>query len=140
VGNHEFDYGLEALASARKDAAFPWLAANIVREADGKPAFAPSLVRPVGGVRVGVVGLCTPAVPFLEDSANIAGLRFLSPVEAARAEVERLRRIEHCDVVVLLAHTGLEKNPDTGVERKGDAPGENWGYRPATEVPGVDVP
>lgn len=139
VGNHEFSVGPGGIERARREAGFPWLAANVVRQADGKPAFGASFVRTIGGVKVGVVGLCTPAVPFLEDSAHVAGLRFLSPVEAARTEVERLRRTERCDVVVLLAHTGLEQNPATGIERKGDAPGENWGYRLATEVPGVDV-
>ena len=139
VGNHEFSFGAGAIVRARRDATFPWLAANLVRAADGTPAFGTSIVKTVGGVKIGVVGLCTPALPFLEDSANIAGLRFVSPVEAARAEVARLRRSEHCDVIVLLAHTGLEKNPATGLERKGDAPDENWGYRLATEVPGVDV-
>ena len=139
VGNHEFSLGPGAIERARRDAAFPWLAANIVRAADGAPAFGTSIVRTVGGVRIGIVGLCTPAVPFLEDSANIAGLHFLPPVEAARAEVGRLRGAERCDVIVLLAHTGLEKDPSTGLERKGDAPDENWGYRLATEVPGVDL-
>ncbi len=139
VGNHEFSFGPGAITRARRDAGFPWLAANLVRASDGAPAFGASIVKSVGGVKIGVVGLCTPALPFLEDSANIAGLRFLSPVEAARAEVARLRGSEHCDVVVLLAHTGLEKDPATGLERQGDAPDENWGYRLATQVPGVDV-
>ena len=141
VGNHEFSYGAGALDSARRAASFPWLAANVVRAADGSPAFDASIVKVVGGVRVGIVGLTTPAVPLLEDSAHVAGLKFLSPLEVARAEVERLRKSEHCDVVVLLAHTGFEKLPAGSgfAERRGDAPDENWGYRLATEVPGADV-
>ena len=139
VGNHEFGFGLETMAAARGAARFPWLAANGVRGSDGSPAFAPSLVKTLDGVRVGVVGLCTPAVPAFEDSAHYAGLRFVSPVEAARDEVARLRGAERCDVVVLLAHTGLERDPLSGVARPGDTPDENWGYRLAREVPGVDV-
>jgi 2',3'-cyclic-nucleotide 2'-phosphodiesterase/3'-nucleotidase len=139
VGNHEFSWGPAALAAARTAAGFPWLAANVVRADDGQPAFGTSLVKTLGGVRVGIVGLTTPAVPALEDSAHWAGLRFLSPVEVARAEVRRLRDQEHCDLVVVLAHTGLEKDPVSGVERQGDAPGENWGLRLASEVPDVDL-
>jgi 2',3'-cyclic-nucleotide 2'-phosphodiesterase/3'-nucleotidase len=139
VGNHEFSWGPEGITRARKDAGFPWLAANVVRAGDGQPAFGTSLVKNLGDVRVGIVGLTTPAVPSLEDSANWAGLRFLSPVEVARGEVQRLREAEHCDVVVVLAHTGLEKDPATGIERRGDAPDENWGDRLASEVPGIDV-
>ncbi len=139
VGNHEFSDGPVALARARAGAGFPWLAANVVRAGDGSPAFGTSLVKSLDGVKVGVVGVTTPAVPTLEDSANWAGLRFEPPVEAARREVERLRGGERCDVVVLLAHTGLEKDPVSGTERRGDTPGENWGWRLASEVPGVDV-
>jgi 2',3'-cyclic-nucleotide 2'-phosphodiesterase/3'-nucleotidase len=137
VGNHEFDFGLERLQRTRAAATFPWLAANVTR--DGAPAFGTSLVKTLGGVRVGIIGLTTPAVPWFEDSALVAGLEFGSPVEAARREAARLRDAERCDVVVLLAHTGLEADPATGIERKGDTPGENWGARLARDVPGVDL-
>jgi 2',3'-cyclic-nucleotide 2'-phosphodiesterase (5'-nucleotidase family) len=140
VGNHEFSFGQGALARARADAGFPWLAANIVRVSDGTSAFAPSIVKTVGALRVGVVGICTPAVPALEDSANIAGMRFMPAVEAARAEVARLRSGGLCDVVVVLAHTGLglEQGPGASQVVMGP-PDENLGRRLAQEVPGVDL-
>ncbi len=138
AGNHEFDFGRDALERIRGEARFPWLAANVVRD-DGRPAFDASLVRTLGGIKVGVVGVCTPATPSFLDPALLAGLRFLDPVEPARREVERLRRIEHCDVVVLLAHTGLERDPATRAERGGDAANENWGWRLAEQVRGVDA-
>lgn len=138
VGNHEFDFGLPELARERSLATFRLLGANVLG-AYGRPAFDASLVKTLGGVRIGVVGLCTPAVPSMVDSALWAGLTFESPVDAAKREVARLRTSEHCDVIVLLAHTGLERDPVSGVERQGDAPDENWGYRLANEVPGVDV-
>jgi 2',3'-cyclic-nucleotide 2'-phosphodiesterase (5'-nucleotidase family) len=139
IGNHEFDFGLAELEQARKTATFPWLAANVVRAADGQPAFGTSWIGAPGGVRVGVVGITTPAIPFLADTGNASGLRILPPVEAARREVERLRSSGNCDVVVILAHTGLERDPVTGAELPSVAPSENWGYRLANEVPGADV-
>ena len=138
VGNHEFSVGPDALARAREAAGFPWLAANVVRD-DGSPAFGASLVKELGGVRVGIVGLVTPAVPALEEPANVAGLRFLPPVETGNAEARRLREAERCDLVVVLAHTGMERDPSSGVERLGDAPGENWGLRLSRELEGVDL-
>jgi len=139
IGNHEFSWGLAGLEQARAGAGFPWLAANVVRAADGRPAFGTSIVKALAGVRVGVVGLTTPAASALEDSANWAGLRFLSPLESGNAEVRRLREVERCDVVVVLAHTGLEKDLTTGAVRQGDAPDENWGTRLATGLQGADV-
>ncbi|MCC6651294.1 MAG: 5'-nucleotidase C-terminal domain-containing protein [Candidatus Eisenbacteria bacterium] len=138
LGNHEFDHGPAGIDSARASSRFPWLAANVVRS-DGSPAFPPSLVREYDGVRVGVIGLCTPAVPLMADSAQWAGYVFLSPIEVARKEVARLRGAERCDVVIALAHTGLEKDPRTGEARRGDAPGENFGHQLASEVRGIDV-
>ncbi|MBI1795620.1 MAG: 5'-nucleotidase C-terminal domain-containing protein [Candidatus Eisenbacteria bacterium] len=134
VGNHEFSYGPDARRRARADATFPWLAANIVG-ADGTPAFAASVVRTAGALKVGIVGITTPATPALEDSANLAGLRFVPAIEAAQREVERLRGAEHCDVVVLLAHTGYEA-PDAPA---GDVPDENIGGALARRLTGVDL-
>ena len=139
VGNHEFDYGPAVLAATRAAASFPWIAANVVRS-DGSPAFPPAIVKEYeGGVRVGVFGLATPAVPRLVDSTQCAGYEFLSPIEIAQREVSRLRGAERCDVVIAIAHTGLEKDPRTGQLRVGDAPNENFGWRLANEVTGLDV-
>ncbi|HTK32902.1 MAG TPA: 5'-nucleotidase C-terminal domain-containing protein [Candidatus Saccharimonadaceae bacterium] len=138
VGNHEFSFGLDVLRGTERQAHFPFLSANAKR-ADGTAEFAASLVKVVGGVRVGIVGLTTPAVPFLEDPAHVAGLRFDPPIEAARAEVLRLRGAEHCDVIVLLAHTGLEKSAVRDSTTARTEPDENWGGRLATWVQGVDV-
>ena len=139
LGNHEFSGGVTALRRAEGAARFPLLGANVVRETGGLAAFGTSLIRNVGALRVGVVGLTTPAVPALEDSANWAGLRFDSALLTAQLEVGRLRQKEHCDVVILLAHAGLEREKSTEPEKSGDTPGENVGFRLATEVPGVDV-
>ncbi len=139
VGNHEFDFGLAAIARARKAASFPWLSANVQASGKDAPAFAPSLVKVVNGVRVGVVGLTTPAVAAWTDASQRQGLRFEDPVAAARREVARLRQREGCDLVVLLAHTGLATPPGAAAPRPGQRPDENWGERLANDVPGVDL-
>ena len=139
AGNHEFDYGWGALERARKASRFPWLGANVVRARDGRSLLVPSIVKQAGPLRIGVIGICTPAVPRFMDSTNVKGVRFDDPVAAARRESARLRTQEGCDAVILVAHSGLERDPVTGVERRGDTPDENWGYRLATHVPGIDV-
>jgi 2',3'-cyclic-nucleotide 2'-phosphodiesterase/3'-nucleotidase len=139
VGNHEFDHGPQALERARREGGFPWLSANAVQGSDGKPAFDASIVRRFGSLRVGVVGLTTPTAGEPLGSLRWNGMRFGSPVDAARHEVERLRRDERCDAIVLIAHTGLEQDPATGRARPEDLPEENWGERLAAEVPGVDL-
>jgi len=138
VGNHEFDFGLPRLRTSEKEARFPWLSANIVG-ADGQPAFEPYVVRTAGGVRVGILGLTTPTVPFWEASSHLSGLRFLDAVEAAKKYVPILRGKERCDVVVVLTHQGFERDLDTGAPRQGAVPSENQAYALASEVGGIDL-
>ena len=136
VGNHEFDFGRTRLEASRRQASFPFLSANTVEDG-GAAAFEGHVVRTVGGVRVGIVGLTTPAVAFWEPPSKLAGLRFLDSVEAARREVALLRGAERCDFVIVLVHEGFERDPDTGYGRVRDF--ENQAYAIATEVAGIDL-
>ena len=63
VGNHDLDWGLGMLAlSAGHDAAFPLLSANLVPAAGtDAPGIYPAALCVVKGIRVGVIGLTTPA-------------------------------------------------------------------------------
>ncbi|MBI1799903.1 MAG: 5'-nucleotidase C-terminal domain-containing protein [Candidatus Eisenbacteria bacterium] len=139
LGNHEFSFGADALDRARRTATFPLLSANLVRDSDHLPVFEPSIVKVVAGVRVGIVGLTTPATALFEDPENLLGLHFISPLESAKREVARLREEQHCDVVVLVAHTGLEREALQDPGRTHDAPGENSGFELASAVEGADV-
>jgi 2',3'-cyclic-nucleotide 2'-phosphodiesterase/3'-nucleotidase len=137
VGNHEFNFGLEVLAKARKDASFPWLSANTRVARDASAAFGEYLVKTVGGIRVGILGLTTPNIPHWEPEPNRPGLSWEDPVAAARRLVPVLRRKERCDAVVVLIHSGLESDPVTGVS-DGTAD-ENRVVALAREVPGIDL-
>jgi 2',3'-cyclic-nucleotide 2'-phosphodiesterase (5'-nucleotidase family) len=136
VGNHEFDFGRERLALSRAQANFPFLSANIV-EGGGKLAFTPYVVRTLGGVRVGILGLTTRLVPSWESPSRISGLRFTDSVESARRYVPILRGRERCDLVLVVTHQGFERDPETGADRgRGD---ENQAYALSTEVSGIDL-
>jgi 2',3'-cyclic-nucleotide 2'-phosphodiesterase / 3'-nucleotidase len=84
LGNHEFSFGLAALDREVHDAHFPLLCANLVRDDDGIGAFASSTVRVVDGVKIGIVGITTPATASFEDPENLAGRHFINPIEAAQ--------------------------------------------------------
>ena len=75
IGNHQFDEGYEELLRLKRGgchprdgcqdgdafdgARFDYLAANVVRKADGRPLFPATAVRTVGGVKVGFIGVTT---------------------------------------------------------------------------------
>ncbi len=137
VGNHEFNFGLDVLRRTQKDSSFPWLSANTRNTADGSAAFPEFLVKKLGGVRVGVLGLTTPNIPGWEPVANRPGLSWEDPVETAKRLVPVLRGREKCDVVVVLIHSGLEVDPSTGMADGTEY--ENHVVRVAKEVPGIDL-
>lgn len=137
VGNHEFNFGLDVLRRAQRDSSFPWLSANTRNEADGSAAFPEYLVRTLGGLRVGILGLTTPNIPGWEPAANRPGLAWENPVETAKRLVPVLRGRERCDVVIVLIHSGLEVDPQTGIADGSEQ--ENHVVRLARDVPGVDL-
>lgn len=137
VGNHEFNYGLDVLRKAEKDSSFPWLSANTLRSSDGRPAFQEYLVKSIGGVRVGILGLTTPNIPNWEPEENRAGLKWEDPVVTASRLVPVLKNKEKCEAVIVLIHSGPEVDlvslASDGTEV------ENRVYRLAKDVPGIDV-
>jgi len=137
VGNHEYNFGLRNLDKARSDAQFPWLSANTSVPPVGRERpFAPYIVKIVGGVKVAVIGITTPAVPTWEKPENIGSYRFNSPVDAVKKAVAELRAREHPDLILVAAHSGLGRNFDTNAA---EGPGENVVYELATAVPALDA-
>lgn len=136
LGNHEFNYGLEALDRALEDAAFPFLAAN-VRSVDAGPDPWPAwTVVERGGVRIGVLGLTTPGSA-IWDRHNVEGrLEFEDGVEAARRVWPELE--ERSDVQVVITHTGMGPGSSYDEAATG-VPEENFGHRLAEALPGLDL-
>ena len=121
IGNHEFDYGpvgprsaavgadddpLGALAECARKARFPLLARN-VRLGDGTPPtfLRPSIIIERHGIKIGLLGLLTPATPEVTNPVNVMRLRFGELVEEATAGAEELRA-QGAELVVALVHAG----------------------------------
>ncbi|HEX9917621.1 MAG TPA: bifunctional UDP-sugar hydrolase/5'-nucleotidase [Pyrinomonadaceae bacterium] len=139
VGNHEYNFGLGVLEKARREASFPWLSANTYKTGTNETYYQPYVVKELNGVRVGLLGLTTPGVPFWENRENFAGLEFREPVAEARKWVALLRDKERVDLVVIAMHMGLEEDLRTGEASPGQVANENVGARLAREVPGIDL-
>jgi 2',3'-cyclic-nucleotide 2'-phosphodiesterase/3'-nucleotidase len=136
VGNHEFNFGLEVLRRAEQQSDFPWLSANAVRTDTMEPAFPPYVVIEAGDIRVGLIGLVTPNIPGWERPEHYRGLTFLAMDEVAARTARSLRNDHACDLVVVLAHTGFEIDPEDG--SPGDTDREDFAWR-LSRVEGVDV-
>ena len=114
LGNHEFDNGVDALATAMKFANFEFVSANYdVRGTPLEPRVKPYIVRVLGGVRVGLFGLGISPQNLITPE-NFKGVKFVDPVKAAEETVRILRQKERCTLVVAMTHLGYFANPREG--------------------------
>ncbi|WP_169727762.1 bifunctional UDP-sugar hydrolase/5'-nucleotidase [Ignatzschineria larvae DSM 13226] len=107
LGNHEFNYGQEALKAAIAEAQFPVLAANVLNSEDQQPVFESSTILEVNGLKIGVIGLATPETKVKSSPKNTEGLDFVNPAMIAAKEVEELKG-QNVDVIVVLSHLGMD--------------------------------
>ena len=117
-GNHEFDEGDATLKAfldelAQGPCQTPTLSANIVPQtgtplapAGGKPYLQASIVKDIGGVRVGLVGI-TIAGKTRASSRPLASTQFLDETRSAQAAIDALtaQGVRH---IVLMTHHGYD--------------------------------
>jgi len=139
VGNHEYNFGLKVLEKARSEAKFPWLSANTYDTGKGTTHYQPYIVKEVQGVRIGVLGLTTPGIPYWENKPNYEGLEFRETISEAKRWVPVLRDQEKVDVVVIAMHMGIEEDLRTGQPGPSSVANENAAVAIARQVRGVDV-
>ena len=118
LGNHEFNFGMEALDEILKDIKAKKLTANFYYKKNDKRYIDATTIIEKDGVKLGIIGLSTPmSAKFEEDTGNLKDMKFTSPTEEARTQVERLKA-KGVDAIIVIAHMGIEnenKIPDTGM-------------------------
>src|SRR2546421_2246247 len=139
VGNHEYNFGLQVLEKARREAKFPWLSANTYDTGKATTHYQPYIVKEVQGLRIGVLGLTTPGIPNWENKPNYEGLEFHETVSEAKKWVPVLRDQEKVDVVFIAMHMGIEEDLRTGQPNPSNVANENAAIAIARQVPGIDV-
>lgn len=114
LGNHDFDNGVDGLAAAMKFANFDFVSSNYdVRGTLLESRVKPYVVRVIGGVRVGLLGLGISPANLITPN-NFKGVKYNDPVKAAREVVGTLRGRERCTIVVGMSHLGYYPSPRAG--------------------------
>lgn len=106
VGNHEFDFGLENFLKLRKQAAFPFLSANIVMKESGRLLCQPALAVPLAdGITLTIIGVTTQELLSTTQAENVATLAVIDSVEAVlELHVKAIEK----GPVLLLSHSRQE--------------------------------
>jgi 2',3'-cyclic-nucleotide 2'-phosphodiesterase (5'-nucleotidase family) len=108
LGNHEFDFGRDVLIQRMAEAKFQWVISNVLDTTTGKPigGAAPYLLRDVGPLKVGFIGLCIKT-PLVKDSQ--VGMRITDPLAAAARYIPILKR-RGANVIVAITHLSFDED------------------------------
>lgn len=110
AGNHEFDYGPDVLLQNARRAAFPMLAANVIKDGDllldlGGEKNGRHTIVERNGKKIGFFGLTTADTATATNPAVVAGLTFEDEVATAQREIDALTA-RGADAIIALAHLG----------------------------------
>lgn len=118
LGNHDFDWGREALEGVLAHSSSPVLTGNL--ELAGKKPGAlegawrkvvPWMMKEVGGFRIALIGLVTPGLPYWLSPEILAGVSPSSPLDSLRSSVAEAKAAK-ADAIVVLGHMGWRFTDD----------------------------
>ena len=119
VGNHDIETGHNVYDRVRRQMKTPWLAANAVREDNGKSYFQDYVIIKRKGLKIAVIGA---------ENANIAawltpelwsGMRFVPIVSMMQSKVDEVRAKHSPDIVIVATHTATGNGDGSVLEAEG---------------------
>ncbi|MBP3952591.1 DUF6359 domain-containing protein [Bacillus suaedae] len=133
VGNHEFDEGTTELLRMINGGDHPegkgtenytgmdtkMLCANCVYRDSGETILDPYTIEEVDGVKVGFIGVNTPATATMVIPTGIKDIKFTDPVEAVDKAVVELKQ-QGVRAIVVLSHLPATQNGDSATGEAAD--------------------
>ncbi|CUS97454.1 bifunctional metallophosphatase/5'-nucleotidase [Candidatus Kryptobacter tengchongensis] len=110
LGNHEFDYGRDALEENLKIAKFEVISANLWDKRKGKLFVKPYIVKKLGKAKIGVIGLITPELFKLSLKENLKDLELLNTERVLKQYINELKNKEKVDLIIALTHIGVNED------------------------------
>lgn len=132
LGNHDFNYGKEALETYIQNLEARVISANVTGVAGVERT---AVVKLQNGLRVGITGVTTHFVHLWEKPENIEGITVADAVASAGEALKELKR-ENVDITICIYHGGFENDTATGELLS--STGENQAYRICKEL-GFDI-
>ena len=114
LGNHEFDFGIDVLKQRIAESTFTWILSNVL-DANGRTigASVPYVIRDIGGMKVGIIGLCITTSTIAP--AWKGQFRLGDPAAAAAKYLPILQRAG-ANVIVAITHLTFAE--DRGLARQ----------------------
>ena len=109
VGNHDVETGhpvYDRVAADLRRNGVDFLAANAIRNDNGKPYFTPYKIVKKAGLKVAVLGYTNANMKAWLTEELWSGMHFEPIVEVIQADVDRIKAKERPDVMVVAMHSG----------------------------------
>ncbi len=123
LGNHEFDEGkieMLRLINGGKHingpflekeyagASFPYVSANVINTATGKPLLKPYVIKRVKGIPVAFIGAVLKQTPTIVTPTGVAGLSFIDEADAINSYIPELHQQGVRSIIVTI-HQGTRQ-------------------------------
>ena len=136
IGNHDFNYGPEALMMHLQNVKAPCITANFLWH---KKPYGPTyVIREIAGKKIALIGAVTQYIVNWETKAHLRDIAFTDAFESVRKSVQYVRKFEKPDYVIVMYHGGFERDPETGVKTE-DNTGEDEAYKMLNQIAGIDI-
>ena len=114
IGNHEFDYGKDAVMDIAKNADFPILSANTLYNGNDFLASINgyngcNFIKEINGKKIGFFGITTSETTKTTIPKNLEGITFEDEIETSKKQVKALKE-QGADVTIGIAHVGIESS------------------------------
>ena len=136
VGNHDFNYGENALMMHLQNVGAPCITSNYLFH--GKPYGPNFVIREIGGKKLAIIGVTTQYTPHWETPSHLKHSRFEDAFETLKKNVELVKKLEKPDYIIALYHGGFERDLKAGYPTE-ELNGENEGYQMMSMIPDLDV-
>lgn len=133
IGNHDIETGHNVYDKWIKEVDCPILGANVIDTKTYKPYLQPYKMFVRDGVRIAVIGLLTPAIPYWLNEKLWSGLQFVNMTESATYWLKYVKEKESPDIIIGLFHSGRDGGITTTSYE------ENSIFKIAHDVPGFDL-
>jgi 5''-nucleotidase/2'',3''-cyclic phosphodiesterase and related esterases len=118
----EFAYGPEHFLKLSKKLNYPMIAINCYHKASDKLVFKPWIIKEIGKIRIGVIGIAATIVDKVMPANFSKGIYFTIGNQELPYYISELRNEEKVDLIVVISHLGFPQE-----------------MKLAQEVDGVDV-
>ena len=135
VGNHDFNYGPQALLNHIEAVGAPCISANVLY--NNKLLGPEYIIKNLCNKKLAFFGVTTHFVPHWEEPETIKGFEFIDAYECAKHLVQKIKTQENPDYIICVYHGGFENDLETG--QPGENTGENQGYKMLKELKDIDI-